>query len=45
MTQQWLEHYANGDSLSDVQVRSHIDRALIHSALLAQTLVKDADHV
>lgn len=39
MTQQWLEHYANGEGLSDVQVRSHIDRALIHQALLTQTLV------
>ncbi|NEZ54574.1 polysaccharide pyruvyl transferase CsaB [Leptolyngbyaceae cyanobacterium CCMR0082] len=45
MTQQWLDHYANGDGLSDVQVRAHVDRALIHSTLLAQTLVKDIDHV
>lgn len=38
MTQQWLEHYANGDSLDDVQVRSHIDRSLLHSTLLEKTL-------
>ncbi|MEM9977773.1 MAG: polysaccharide pyruvyl transferase CsaB [Cyanobacteria bacterium P01_D01_bin.2] len=38
MTQQWLEHYANGDGLSDVQVRSHIDRALLHSMLLKKVL-------
>ncbi|MEA5462885.1 polysaccharide pyruvyl transferase CsaB [Leptothoe sp. PORK10 BA2] len=40
MTQQWLEHYANGEGLSDVQVRSHVDRALLHAALLSQTLAK-----
>ncbi len=34
MTQQWLEYYANGEGLSDMQVRSHIDRALLHAALL-----------
>ncbi len=45
MTQQWLEHYANGDGLSDVQVRSHIDRALIHSALLRQIVVTDTNEV
>ena len=39
MTQQWLEHYANGDSLDAVQVRSQIDRALLHSALLEKILV------
>lgn len=38
MTQQWLEHYANGDSLTDTQVRSHIDRALLHGTLLEKTL-------
>ncbi|MEM1252471.1 MAG: polysaccharide pyruvyl transferase CsaB [Cyanobacteria bacterium P01_H01_bin.21] len=38
MTQQWLEHYANGDGLSDVQVRSHVDRALIHGTILQQVL-------
>ncbi|MEM6256152.1 MAG: polysaccharide pyruvyl transferase CsaB [Cyanobacteria bacterium P01_D01_bin.156] len=38
MTQQWLEHYANGDSLDDVQVRSQIDQALLHSVLLETAL-------
>lgn len=39
MTQQWLEHYANGDSLDEVQVRSHIDRALLHGELLREALI------
>lgn len=43
MTQQWLEHYANGDGLSDIQVRSQVDRALIHSALLRQVLISEPD--
>ncbi|MEM9266320.1 MAG: polysaccharide pyruvyl transferase CsaB [Cyanobacteria bacterium P01_F01_bin.13] len=38
MTQQWLEYYANGEGLSNVQVRSHIDRALLHAALLKETV-------
>lgn len=38
MTQAWLEHYANGDGLSDIQVRAYVDRALIHSALLRNVL-------
>ncbi len=38
MTQQWLEHYANGDGLSEVQIRSYVERALIHRTLLEQTL-------
>ncbi len=42
MTQQWLEHYVNGDGLSDIQVRSHVDRALIHGALLRQVVATDA---
>jgi polysaccharide pyruvyl transferase CsaB len=44
ITQAWLEHYANGDGLSDIQVRSHVDRAMIHSALLRQVLVVDSDN-
>ena len=40
MTQQWLEHYANGEGLSDVQVRSHVDRALLHVALLTKALIE-----
>lgn len=40
MTQQWLEHYANGQGLSDGQVRTQVDRALLHAALLSNTLVE-----
>lgn len=43
MTQQWLEHYANGDGLSDIQMRSQVDRALIHRALLQQVIGKDVE--
>jgi polysaccharide pyruvyl transferase CsaB len=34
--QAWLEHYANGDSLSRDQIQSLVDRALMHRDLLAQ---------
>jgi len=34
----WLDCYANGDSLSKPQIRSLVDRALIHRDLLTQAL-------
>lgn len=42
MTQQWLEHYANGEGLSDIQVQSHIDRALLHAAVIQKALTNGA---
>lgn len=38
LCQTWLEHYANGVSLSNTQVRSLADRALIHQDLLVKHL-------
>ncbi|MEO1589898.1 MAG: polysaccharide pyruvyl transferase CsaB [Cyanobacteria bacterium J06632_22] len=38
MTQQWLEHYADGDSLTPAQVQSRVDQALLHQSLLAEQL-------
>lgn len=35
ISQLWLEHFANGDSLSPDQLSSLVDRALIHQQLLA----------
>jgi polysaccharide pyruvyl transferase CsaB len=35
----WIDHYANGDSLTCDQIQSLIDRALMHRDLLAQTLM------
>ncbi|MEH2355161.1 polysaccharide pyruvyl transferase CsaB [Nostoc sp.] len=32
----WMEHYANGDPLSPEQIKSLVDRALIHCELLRQ---------
>lgn len=32
----WLEHYANGDPLSDISIQSLVDRAKIHRDLLHQ---------
>lgn len=34
----WLEHYANGDSLSRTQAQAFSDRALIHQELLVEQL-------
>lgn len=34
MTREWLEYYANGEGLSEDQMRSRVDRALLHSTLL-----------
>lgn len=39
MTQQWLEHYANGDPASPDQIQSRVDRALMHRELLRQALL------
>ncbi|MFB2835599.1 polysaccharide pyruvyl transferase CsaB [Floridanema evergladense] len=38
ITQTWLDCYANGDSLSAVQIQSLVDRSLIHRDLLTQAL-------
>jgi polysaccharide pyruvyl transferase CsaB len=34
----WIELYANGEALSDDQIHSRIDRALMHQAVLQQVL-------
>lgn len=34
----WLEHYANGDPLSKVQIQALVDRALIHQEILQVAL-------
>ncbi len=36
----WLEHYANGDALSADQIRSLVDRALMHQDVLQQILLR-----
>jgi len=38
ISQTWLEHYANGEPLAPEQIRSLIDRALIHRDLLSSAL-------
>jgi polysaccharide pyruvyl transferase CsaB len=38
LCQVWLEQYANGDSLSTVQVRALVDRASFHQEFLAAAL-------
>ncbi|MBE9181081.1 polysaccharide pyruvyl transferase CsaB [Oculatella sp. LEGE 06141] len=38
VSQTWLEHYANGESLSTDQIRSLVDRALMHRELLKDVL-------
>jgi len=38
MSQTWLEHYANGDSLTPEQIQSLVDRALMHKDLLSEVL-------
>jgi len=40
MSQTWLEHYANGDSLTPEQIQSLVDRALMHKDLLSEALSK-----
>ena len=35
----WIEHYANGNALSDVQIQSIVDRAMMHQEVLHQVLV------
>ena len=37
--QTWLKYYANGDPLTNNQIQSLIDRALMHQDLLAETLL------
>ncbi len=34
----WIEHYANGDALSAVQIQSIVDRAMMHQELLFDVL-------
>ncbi len=36
ITKAWLEHYANGESLTPDQIQSQRDRALMHQDLLSQ---------
>jgi polysaccharide pyruvyl transferase CsaB len=38
LCQTWLEQYANGDSLSTVQVQALVDRASLHQEFLANAL-------
>jgi polysaccharide pyruvyl transferase CsaB len=38
ITQTWLEHYVNGEALSTDQIRSLVDRSLIHQDLLREVL-------
>lgn len=38
ISQTWIEHYANGESLSVDQIQFLVDRALIHRALLHEAL-------
>ncbi|WOD38302.1 polysaccharide pyruvyl transferase CsaB [Nodosilinea sp. E11] len=40
MTTTWLEVYANGDPLSPDQIRSRVDRALMHQDLLRDVLTQ-----
>lgn len=39
----WLEHYANGDSLSPDKIQFLIDRALIHQAVLHEALQRELE--
>ncbi|MEW6494370.1 MAG: polysaccharide pyruvyl transferase CsaB [Cyanobacteriota bacterium] len=41
ISQTWLEHYANGNSLSRDQIQSLVDRALMHQDVLAQAFSPD----
>ncbi len=34
----WIQHYANGESLSSDKIQFLLDRASIHKALLSDTL-------
>jgi polysaccharide pyruvyl transferase CsaB len=38
ISQTWLEHYVNGDPLTNDQIQSLVDRALMHRDLLTQAL-------
>ena len=40
ISQRWIEYYANGDPLSNNQVHSLVDRALMHQELLKETFAK-----
>lgn len=40
ISQTWLKHYVNGDSLTGDQIQSLKDRALMHQDLLTKTLQK-----
>lgn len=39
ISQTWLKYYANGDPLTNDQIQSLIDRALMHQDLLAETIL------
>ena len=41
ISQAWLEIYANGEALSDDQIHSLVDRALMHQDVLRDALKKD----
>ena len=36
ISQTWLEHYANGEALTTVQIQSLVDRALMHQEILTE---------
>lgn len=38
ISQTWLEHYVNGDSLTSDQIQSLVDRALMHRDLLKEAI-------
>jgi polysaccharide pyruvyl transferase WcaK-like protein len=38
LSSQWLNYYANGEALSELQIQSLRDRALLHRELLLQAL-------
>lgn len=39
ISQSWLEHYTNGEALSDIKIKSIVDRAKMHQELLHEVLL------
>jgi len=39
ISQSWLEHYTNGQALSDIKIKSIVDRARMHQELLHEVLL------
>ncbi len=39
ISQSWLEHYTNGQALSDIKIKSIVDRAKMHQELLHEVLL------